>query len=112
MTRSLKAAIAERHMRKRRNYGKPPQTCDVKACRAPARFKIMFRIWPRHALPGLSQPATGDMSLVVCTGCAPAVKPEEFFTEHAWGQIVDQFKAAGFATPDRASAQVYLEEIQ
>jgi hypothetical protein len=72
----------------------------------------MFRLWPRRHIKGLGNCATGDMSLVVCADCAPGAKPEEFFHDRAWAQIVAAFAAAGKAEPDRASAEIFLERLQ
>lgn len=112
MKKSLKAAIGERRLRKLANFGKTPDACDVKSCRAPGAHKIMFRLWPVHALPGITQPLEGDMSLVVCETHAPTVKAAEFFHDHAWAQIVERLKAAGMAEPERASAEIFLVRIK
>lgn len=108
---SLKAELSARAARKK-GQGKAPGTCDVKACRAPAAFRIMFRLWPKGFLKGLVSPATGDMSLIVCRDCAPTVTAQEFFTDHAWAQVVQHFKKAGKAEPERATAEIYLEPLQ
>lgn len=108
---SLGMERARRRARKRSLYGKSAGICDRKGCRAPAAFRIMFRIWPRRALPGITPPIEGDMSLVVCAEHAQEVKADEFFTDHAWPQIVEGFRRDGLAEPDRTSAQVYLKEL-
>lgn len=105
---------------RKRSLGKTLDMCDRHECRAPKSHKLRYRLWPKGIVRGLTGAHEGDMSLQLCEAHARAMleagdprgAAREFIGDDLWAEVVKSFARAGWAEPDRDSAEVYPERLQ
>ena len=84
--------------------------CMKTDCPNRAHWYPSFKLYAKDSLG--SPPAVADLELKLCNEHIFDLQVSALLTDEAWQQIVDGFKAAGKAEPDRSRAELVWKPLE